>query len=117
MILHAPVAHGEGRFLFLKENEIKYLKKLYDKDQIVFRYCSNNGVPATGEFPVNPNGAFFDIAGICNPGGTVFGLMPHPERAFYGWQLPNWTKNETIQRFGGGKLIFESMIEYLKKRF
>jgi phosphoribosylformylglycinamidine synthase subunit PurQ / glutaminase len=115
-VLHIPVAHGEGRFLFAKEKENKYLQKLYDNDQLVFRYCSKDGVAAHGEFPTNPNGAFHDIAGICNPQGTVFGLMPHPERAFYGWQLPDWTKTETLPEYGDGKMVFESMIDYLRKR-
>ena len=66
-VMHIPVAHGEGRFLFAKENETRYLEKLYDNDQLVFRYCNKNGDYANGEFPVNPNGAFHDIAGICNP--------------------------------------------------
>jgi hypothetical protein len=43
--------------------------------------------------------------------------MPHPERAFYGWQLPDWTKTENPSDYGDGKLVFESMIEYLKKKF
>lgn len=116
-VLQLPVAHGEGRFQFAKENENKYLQKLMDNDQLVFRYCTKDGTPANGEYPDNPNGAFYDIAGICNPAGTVFGLMPHPERAFYGWQLPDWTKTETTPAYGDGKQIFESMIEYLKKRF
>ena len=116
-VLHIPVAHGEGRFLFSKKNETKYLEKLYDADQLVFRYCTKEGEYADGEFPANPNGAFHDIAGICNPAGTVFGLMPHPERAFYGWQLPDWTKTETVPKYGDGKQVFESMVEYLKKRF
>jgi len=116
-VLHIPVAHAEGRFLFSKENETKYLKKLYENDQLVFRYCTKEGDYADGEFPINPNGAFHDIAGICNPAGTVFGLMPHPERAFYGWQLPDWTKTETLPQYGDGKQVFESMVEYLKKRF
>jgi phosphoribosylformylglycinamidine synthase I len=116
-VIHIPVAHGEGRFLFAKENETPYLEKLYDNDQLVFRYCNKNGDYAYGEFPVNPNGAFHDIAGICNPVGTVFGLMPHPERAFYGWQLPDWTKTETLPKYGDGKLVFESIVKYLKKRF
>jgi phosphoribosylformylglycinamidine synthase subunit PurQ / glutaminase len=116
-VLHIPVAHGEGRFQFAKENETKYLQKLMDNDQLVFRYCTKDGKSANGEYPVNPNGAFYDIAGICNPAGTVFGLMPHPERAFYGWQLSNWTKTETAPTYGDGKQIFESMIEYLKKHF
>ena len=116
-VVHIPVAHAEGRFLFSKENETKYLKKLYDNDQLVLRYCSIEGEYADGEFPANPNGAFHDIAGICSPSGTVFGLMPHPERAFYGWQLPDWTKTETLPQHGDGKQVFESMVEYLKKRF
>jgi phosphoribosylformylglycinamidine (FGAM) synthase-like amidotransferase family enzyme len=43
--------------------------------------------------------------------------MPHPERAFYDWQLPDWTKTEKAPTYGDGKQIFESMIEYLMKRF
>ena len=116
-VIHIPVAHGEGRFLFAKENETRYLEKLYENDQLVFRYCNKEGEYANGEYPINPNGAFHDIAGICNPAGTVFGLMPHPERAFYGWQLPDWTKTESVPTFGDGKLVFESMVEYLKRRF
>jgi len=116
-LLRIPVAHGEGRFLFSKEKETRYLKQLYDNDQLVFRYCNKDGEYANGEFPVNPNGAFHDIAGICDPTGTVFGLMPHPERAFYGWQLPDWTKKETVPEYGDGKQVFESMVDYLKKRF
>ncbi|MCW4002224.1 MAG: phosphoribosylformylglycinamidine synthase subunit PurQ, partial [Candidatus Bathyarchaeota archaeon] len=38
MVLQIPVAHGEGRFLFLKEEENHFLKQLYDNDQLVFRY-------------------------------------------------------------------------------
>ncbi|MEJ2126172.1 MAG: phosphoribosylformylglycinamidine synthase subunit PurQ [Candidatus Bathyarchaeota archaeon] len=116
-VIHLPIAHGEGRFLFAKEKEQEYLQKLYDNDQLVFRYSSKDGDYANGEYPTNPNGAFHDIAGICNPSGTVFGLMPHPERAFYGWQLPDWTKTENLSTYGDGKLVFESMIEYLKKKF
>ena len=116
-VMKIPVAHGEGRFLFAKEKETRYLEKLYENNQLVFRYCDKEGKHANGEFPANPNGAFHDIAGICNPAGTVFGLMPHPERAFYGWQLSDWTKTETMPTFGDGKLVFESMVEYLKKKF
>ena len=108
-----PVAHAEGRFIFSKENEEDYLRRLYRNDQLVFRYCDEKGEYADGKYPTNPNGALHDIAGICNAQGNVFGLMPHPERAFYGWQLPNWTREARIPRYGDGKLIFESMIEYL----
>ena len=90
---------------------------LYDNDQLVFRYCDENGLYADGKYPLNPNGSFNDIAGICNPEGTVFGLMPHPERAYYGWQLPDWTLSNTLPTYGDGMLFFQSMADYLSKRF
>jgi phosphoribosylformylglycinamidine synthase len=115
-ILHMPVAHGEGRFIFAKEKENQFLQKLCENDQLVFRYCNRNGKYAEGGYPTNPNGSFYDIAGICNPEGTIFGLMPHPERAFYWWQQPDWTKRKDTQEYGDGKLIFESLVENLTKR-
>jgi len=42
--------------------------------------------------------------------------MPHPERSYYGWQLPDWTKEERMPKHGDGKLVFESMVEYLRKK-
>ena len=69
-----PIAHAEGRY-YADENT---LAKLKANGQIVFRYCDANGV-ATRES--NPNGSEDNIAGICNEGFNVFGMMPHPERA------------------------------------
>jgi len=114
-VLRMPVAHAEGRFLFSKEMEDVHLKRLYDNDQLVFRYCNESGEYADGAYPINPNGALHGIAGICDPTGTIFGLMPHPERAFYGWQLPDWTKEEKMPKYGDGRLVFKSMVEYLMK--
>ncbi|MEM1000286.1 MAG: phosphoribosylformylglycinamidine synthase subunit PurQ [Bacteroidota bacterium] len=69
-----PIAHAEGNF-YCPEAE---LEKLEDNDQILFRYCDAQGkVLATA----NPNGSLNNIAGICNEARTVFGMMPHPERA------------------------------------
>jgi len=116
-VLRIPVAHSEGRFLFPKEEEQKLLERLYEDDLLVFRYCSKNGDYAEGCFPMNPNGSFHDIAGICNREGTIFGLMPHPERALYWWQQPDWTRQEQMSQYGDGKLIFESLIEHLTKKF
>jgi len=116
-VLRMPVAHSEGRFIFAKENEKQYLEKLYENDMLVFRYCHENGEYAEGQFPANPNGAFHDIVGICNPEGTIFGLMPHPERAFYWWQLPDWTRHDRMPAYGDGKLVFENLINYLEKKF
>lgn len=72
--LKIPIAHGEGNYFASAET----LKKLKDNDQILFRYCDENGL-VTPES--NPNGSIENIAGVCNEGRNVFGLMPHPERA------------------------------------
>lgn len=112
--LFMPVAHAEGRFVFESGREEEHLRRLVKNDQLVFRYSDERGRHAGRRYPINPNGSYYDIAGICDPSGLVFGLMPHPERAFHGFQLPDWTSRESIPKYGDGKLIFESLVEYLK---
>jgi len=72
--LKIPIAHGEGRYYADQAT----LDKLEENDQVIYRYCDENGnvVPEA-----NPNGAIRNIAGICNASRNVFGMMPHPERA------------------------------------
>ncbi len=111
-VLQIPVAHAEGRLTF-GENNDEYLKKLIKNKQIVFRYCREGGEPADGKFPHNPNGSLYDIAGISNPKGNVMGMMPHPERVMGGIQKADWTRNGGI---GNGRILFESVVEYAKKR-
>ena len=72
--LKIPVAHGEGNY-FADADTVKMLN---DKDLVLFRYCDENG-NVTSE--ANINGSVENIAGVCNPGRNVFGMMPHPERA------------------------------------
>ncbi|MDR0372793.1 MAG: phosphoribosylformylglycinamidine synthase subunit PurQ [Nitrososphaerota archaeon] len=115
-IIRLPIAHGEGRLLFPKEKEEEVLKRLIDEDMLVFRYCTKDGSSAEGLYPANPNGSFHDIAGICNPEGNIFGLMPHPERALYWWQQPDWTRQNQMLQYGDGKLIFQSIINKLTKK-
>lgn len=73
-ILQVPVAHGEGRY-YADAATIGQIEK---NEQVIFRYCDAQG-NVTPE--ANPNGAINNIAGICNAGRNVFGMMPHPERA------------------------------------
>jgi len=72
--LKIPVAHGEGRYYA----DAGTLKQLNENKQVVFRYCDQHGEVHVNS---NPNGAINNIAGICNEGRNVFGMMPHPERA------------------------------------
>ncbi len=73
-VLQIPIAHGEGRYYA----DAATIQQLEDNGQILFRYCDVKG---NVNNDVNPNGAMNNIAGICNAGRNVFGMMPHPERA------------------------------------
>lgn len=114
-VLRLPVAHSEGRFVFPKDREQELFERLLAGDQLVFQYCTEEGLPANGRYPLNPNGSFQDIAGITDPSGTVLGLMPHPERACAYWQLPDWTTRD-MSRTADGRVIFQSMVEYILKK-
>jgi phosphoribosylformylglycinamidine synthase subunit PurQ / glutaminase len=110
-----PSAHAEGKLLFPLEKQEQYLKTLEKNDQIVFRYVDPQGNYAG--YPWNPNGSPLNIAGICNPAGNVFGMMPHPERTYFKHQHPNWTQTGLGDNIGDGKAIFESVVDYISKRF
>lgn len=92
VIMRAPVAHGEGRFTTREPN---LLKNLIENEQTLFRYCDASG-HITPEFPINPNAAMYNLAGVCNLDGTVLALMPHPERSI------------------SGQPIFDSLADFLK---
>ncbi len=111
-VLRIPVGHAEGRFLTSSEKALENLKK---NRQVVFRYVLPSGDEANGLYPYNPNGSTYDIAGICNARRNVMGMMPHPERAFYGWQLPEWSREPPEQ--GDGRKVFESIINYFEKHW
>lgn len=72
-VLKIPIAHGEGRYFCDAET----LNTLEKNNQIIFRYCSETGELGDEH---NPNGSLNHIAGVCNSGFNVFGMMPHPER-------------------------------------
>ena len=110
-----PCAHAEGKLMFPLDKQKEYLKKMEKNDQVVFRYVDPDGNYAG--YPWNPNGSIDNIAGICNHIGNVFGMMPHPERTFYRHQHPNWTKVGLDKNFGDGRAVFESVLEYISKRF
>ncbi len=86
-----PIAHGEGRFVL----ELELLEELKKNNQIVFRYCDQDG-NIKNEYQINPNGTIDNIAGICNKEGNVLALMPHPERV------------------AEGRFIFDSMKKYIE---
>lgn len=94
--LKIPIAHGEGKYYADAET----IKQLNANGQIIFRYCDENGNVTDDS---NPNGATENIAGVCNAGKNVFGMMPHPERATDG-ELSNID----------GRWIFDSLLNLVK---
>ena len=91
--LMLPIAHGEGRYFADSDT----LKAMDDEDQVLFHYCDHEG---RLKEEANPNGSVENIAGVCNTGRNVFGMMPHPERA-------------VDPRLGNtdGKLLFASLLQ------
>jgi phosphoribosylformylglycinamidine synthase len=114
-----PVRHGEGK-LYASDAIIRRLKH---ENQIVLRYALPDGSPAAGRFPYNPNGSVEDIAGICDPSGRIFGLMPHPE-AYHDWtNHPDWLRQREAARRAGrpfglgptvGIQVFRNAVTYLQ---
>jgi len=86
--IELPIRHGEGKF-YTDDNT---LKEIIKNEQVVLRYADKNGSFANGKFPTNPNGALYDIAGICDSTGKIFGLMPHPEAYNHFTNHPDWTR-------------------------
>ena len=98
-VIKVPVAHAEGNYFA----DADTLKRLEDRGQIAFRYCSPDGtVDGPRGREANPNGSINNIAGVFNETKTVMGLMPHPE-------------NAVEPLFGGsdGKGLFEGLVEAL----
>jgi phosphoribosylformylglycinamidine synthase subunit PurQ / glutaminase len=104
--IYCPIAHGEGNFVTCDQ---PVLEELADHDQIALVYTFENGTPAAGNYPENPNGSLLDIAGVCNPAGNVLGLMPHPENHIFAYQHPRWTRGEQT---GSGLTLFQKGVEY-----
>lgn len=112
-----PSAHAEGKYMVPTDEQEKTLRALWDNDQVVFTYTNPEGGKAG--YPWSPSGSLDGIAGITNETGTVFGMMPHPERVFHRYQHPDWTRDptRTADSAGDGRAVFESVLEYVERRF
>jgi len=119
--IELPVRHGEGKFY----SDESIIRRLTDNDQVVIQYTMPDGKPAGQKFPFNPNGSVSDIAGICDPTGRIFGLMPHPE-AFNHWtNHPDWTRSKERRKRQGkamdsspapGIRMFQNAVNFISSR-
>jgi len=97
-VLTIPIGHMEGNYFC----DPATLNELHRGNRVVFRYSSLDGEITAA---ANPNGSLDNIAGICNPGSNVVGMMPHPERSA-----------EPELRCTDGVKIFQSMVGALAAR-
>ena len=97
-VVKMPIGHMEGNYTAPPD----VLDALAREKRVVFRYCDAKGQVTDA---ANPNGAANGIAGICNAGGNVVGLMPHPDRCAEG-----------VLGNDAGRKMFESVVSALAVR-
>ena len=93
-----PIRHGEGRFIVRDE---VVLRALHDRNLVALTYQGTN-----------PNGAQDAIAGITDPTGLIFGLMPHPEAFTTRLQHPLWRRKADVGTLG--LKVFTNAVDYWK---
>jgi phosphoribosylformylglycinamidine synthase subunit PurQ / glutaminase len=102
--IFCPVAHGEGQFV---TRDAATLAAIEARGGVALRYVDASGT--RGGYPHNPNGSAGNIAGITNAGGTVLGLMPHPENHIHREQHPEFHRGVVGQ---SGLALFKNGIRY-----
>lgn len=100
-----PIRHGEGRIVFAGDENAQQLtyETIQSQGQIALRYSED------------VNGSFQRIAGVCDPEGRVFGLMPHPEAATSNWLMPSGAEKNAGK--GLASHIFKNGIQYCETHF
>ncbi|MEJ2245523.1 MAG: phosphoribosylformylglycinamidine synthase subunit PurQ [Acidobacteriota bacterium] len=109
-----PVRHGEGKVFTLDKT---LLERLESSGCVACRYIHPETGESTQSFPYNPNGSLNAIAGLCDPTGRIFGMMPHPEAYLYPENHPHWEvrkQNETLPEHGLGLSLFRNAVKHLK---
>ncbi len=116
--LSIAIAHGEGKFY---ASDV-ILGQLRQKKLVALRYVKGD-LCSYLQLPANPNGATDDVAGITDETGRIFGLMPHPERAMFFTQLPNWPLlkeqylrvGKPLPKYGPGLKIFQNAVKFFNR--
>ncbi|MDA8744460.1 phosphoribosylformylglycinamidine synthase subunit PurQ [Rubripirellula amarantea] len=110
--MYLPMAHAEGKFVARDESA---LSRLRDAGRLAVRYTDESDAGVSDEvlpFPINPNGADANVAGVCDASGRVFGLMPHPERHIEATHHPFWTRRKEQPEHGDGLAMFQNAVQW-----
>ena len=113
--MRVPVRHGEGKFVTDDPNLLDQWK---ESGQLVARYVDpKSEFPSASDevlpYPISPNQSWRNIAGVCDPSGLVFGLMPHPEANHSTWLGATWSREGEEQGEGEGMAIFRNAVNHI----
>ena len=112
-IMPLPIRHGEGKIFTLDD---KVIEQIENQGCVAARYVDKFGNP-TQSFPDNPNGSINAIAGLSDPSGRIFGMMPHPEAYLFPENHPQWDiqkVNNTLPKEGLGVLLFRNAVNAIQ---
>jgi len=113
--IDVPVRHGEGKFVCLDDN---VRQELWDQNMVACQYIDATTGEPTDEFPANPNGSTDAIAGVCDPTGRGYGMMPHPEAYLFPFNHPQWQRQRlagTLSEHGAGLKVFQNAVEFARE--
>ena len=112
-VMPVPIRHGEGKIFTLDK---ALLERMEQAGCAACRYADPATGQVTDEFPMNPNGSLNAIAGLCDPTGRIFGMMPHPEAYLFPENHPQWELQRIRGRLpptGLGLKIFQNAVNFL----
>ena len=115
-VLEVPVRHGEGRLVI---PDAATQAAIETAGLNCLTYADFDG-SATDAYPFNPNGAALNCAGLTDPTGQVFGLMPHPEAFLSAYNHPDWARrrrqNPGASEAGEGLRIFKNIVAHITQK-
>jgi len=109
-----PIRHGEGK-VFTPDRRV--LEEVERAGCVACRYAHPDTGEPTDQYPWNPNGSLHAIAGLCDPSGRIFGLMPHPEAYLFPENHPSWNEDRvagSLPSEGHGLQIFRNAVEFMQ---
>ena len=114
--LPLPVRHGEGKLLFADDR----VRDAVVSGALNCLTYSDEAGRTVADYPANPNGSQLSCAGLVDPAGRVFGMMPHPEAFLSLYNHPDWGRlkriNSSIGEEGAGLAIFKNIVAWVESR-
>jgi phosphoribosylformylglycinamidine synthase len=110
--IYLPVRHGEGKFV---ADSAATLETLEATHLACLKYSDPDYRNPVMDYPLNPNGSMNAVAGLCDPTGRLFGLMPHPEAYLHRTHHPRWTREEDLPEEGMGLWLYQNAVRFIEE--